>query len=246
MRIDRDKWRSQWDEGDFPSLPCPNCSAPLNFDENSLVVRTSAYSRELLDFTDVDEPPSRFSAWFVCGYSKCGEVVSISGDCYYQYGYNNVGQTITERKFQPRAMNPGPPVVPISDDVPEPIFSTLKDSFGLLWVSNEACAGRLRVVLELVLDNQGFPVEPDPGKFVSLDQRIKGWHSRHRAYGIAQSFMAVKWLGNVGSHETRISRDRLLDAYEILYRVLVQLFPPDERDLDELSEKIVKSKGRSD
>ena len=48
MRIDRDLWRPYWQEGDYPSLPCPQCRAPLNFDNASLRVRTSAHNVQLV------------------------------------------------------------------------------------------------------------------------------------------------------------------------------------------------------
>ena len=246
MLIDRYKWRPQWDEGDYPSLPCPTCGGPLNFDEDSLVVQTSGHNRELVELTDAGAALSRFSAWFVCGNSKCGEAVAISGNCTYQYAYDNFGATISERKFHPTAMHPSPPVIATDDDVPQPIRAALTESFGLFWINKEACASRLRVVLEIILDNWGCPAEPRPGKFVSLHQRIENWHSLYGASGVMQSLMAIKWLGNVGSHETRIARERLLDAYEILSRVLKQLFPPDERYLDDLAAEIVKSKGLPD
>ena len=47
MRIDRDLWRPHWQEGEYPSLSCPNCSAPLNFDDDSLAVRMSAHNIQL-------------------------------------------------------------------------------------------------------------------------------------------------------------------------------------------------------
>ena len=244
MRIDRDIWRPQWHEGNYPSLPCPACGAPLNFDEDSLEVRMPEHNRKLAEFTDIDEALSRFCAWFVCGHSHCTEVVSVSGNCTYHYDYDHDGKTITVRKFHPKFLHPGPPVIWASNDVPEPIRNALRASFSLLWLNHEACVGRLRVVLELILEHWGVPAETHSGKFVSLHKRIENWRSLYGASGVAQSLMAIKWLGNVGSHETQMSRERLLDAYEILSRLLRQLFPPDERRLDDLANEIVNSKGR--
>ena len=244
MRIHRKIWRAQWDEGDYPSLPCPACNAPLNFVEDSLVVKQPDYNQELFSWADLDEALSRFAVWFVCGHSKCGEVVAVSGDCTYDYAYNEMGETVAERTFHPVAMHPAPPVIVARHDVPQVIRNELTASFGLFWVSHESCASRLRVVVELILDHEGFPAESSPGKFVFLHQRIEDWHSLYGGLSIAKSFMAIKWLGNVGSHETRVSRERLLDAYEILSRLLERLFPADEGYLDELADEIVNSKGR--
>ena len=246
MRIDRDIWRARWDEGDYPSLPCPACNAPLNFDCDSLVVRRSNYNQELVSLTDIDEAISRFSVWFVCGHSKCGEVVSVVGNCTYAYAYDEGGKTVIKRTFNPRAVHPAPPVIVASDDVPPAVRYELTASFGQIWVNHESCASRLRVVVELILDNSDIPAESSTGKFVSLHQRIENWRSVYGASTVAKSLMAIKWLGNVGSHESRVSRDRLLDAFEILSRVLERLFPPDESHIDTLAEEIVGLKGRDD
>ncbi len=245
MTLDRETWRTQWEEGEYPSPPCPTCGAPLNWDEAVLVCRTSTHNSELVGQTDIDEAQSRFTGWFSCGHSKCGEAVAVLGHCTYRYAYGHSGETITKRRFHPKAMHPPPPVIETADEVPDDIRSVLLVSFRLLWTSSESCAGRLRVVVELILEHDGFPSEPSPGKFVSLDKRIKNWESFYGASGIAKSLMAIKWLGNVGTHETDVSRDRLLDAYEILDRVLKRIYPPDEGYLDEKADELVKTRGRS-
>ena len=246
MRLDRDLWQPKWKEGEFPSLPCPTCGALLNLDTDSLEVRTSCYMREQSALAGVEAVQSQFCAWLVCGHAKCGEVVAVSGDCSYQYAYDNMGNTVTERVFHPKFLCPGPPVISINSDVPQSIRDALADSFALMWISNEACASRLRVVLDLILEEWDIPREHSGGKFVSLHRRIADWNSRYSNSGVAQSLMAVKWLGNVGSHDLRISRSKLLDGYEILSRLLVQLFPSDDSYLDELADEIVKLKGQSD
>ena len=166
------------------------------------------------------------------------------GSCTYRYGYGENGETITKRRLRPTAMHPPPPVIAGADEVPDRIRDVLSVSFGLLWTNGESCAGRLRVVVELILEHHGFPAEPSPGKFVSLDKRLERWESCYGASGIGRSLMAIKWLGNVGAHETEVARDRLLDAYAILDRVLKQIFPADERYLDDLADELVKTRGR--
>lgn len=244
MRLDRETWRARWEGGDYPSPPCPTCGAPLNWDEAAVVERTPTHNVELVDLAGIEEAESKFAGWFVCGHARCGEAVVVLGKCTYRYGYGDDGNTVTRRSFHPTAMYPPPPVIAAAEEVPDRIRDVLSVSFGLFWTNGESCAGRLRVVVELILEQEGFPAEPSPGKFVALDRRIDRWSSIYGASGIATSFKAIKWLGNVGAHETEVSRDRLLDAYEILDRVLKQMFPVDERYLDELADELVKTRGR--
>ena len=242
MRIDRDLWRPRWREGDYPSLPCPHCRAPLNFDNESLSVRTSAHNVDLVDHTDIDEALSGFSAWLICGHSKCGQHVAVTGLCTYRYAYDEKGDTITERVFSPKTLLPGPPLIALASDIPKSVRGMLLSSFDLFWLDSESCANRLRVALELILEDQGLPATDADGKLVSLHRRIDDWHSTHGALTVATSLMAIKWLGNDASHKTGISRTRLVDAYDIFSLLLKRLYPPDERDIDELAENIVRSR----
>lgn len=245
MTVNRDLWKPEWPEGEYPSLPCPSCDAPMNFDDNSFEKRTSAHNRDYVDCVGIEVALSRFSGWFVCGDAKCGEVVTVGGDCSYDYDYGEDGQTITVMTLHPKGLHPGPPVITVPADAPHSIRAALTSSYGLLWTSTNACASRLRIVLELILDDSGFPAETPNGKFVSLHERILAWREHYGATSLAQALMAIKWLGNVSSHEASLRLDRVLDAYEILERLLEQLYPEDPRRLDELAASINESKGRS-
>ena len=244
MRIDRDLWRPRWQEGDYPSLPCPNCTAPLNFEDDSLIVRTSRHNVELVNLTDIDQARAGFTAWLICGHFKCRQFVAASGYCTYHYAYDDAGQTITNRVFSPLSLFPSPPLIALDENVPEPIRETLRVSFGLFWLDGEACTNRLRLALELILKDWEFPAINAEGKFTTLHSRIDGWHALYGAQTVATSLMAIKWLGNLASHEVGVSRDRIIDAYEIFSRLLTRLYPPDERHLDQLAEEIVRSKGQ--
>ena len=247
MRLDRDTWRARWDEGDIPSPPCPMCGAPMNWEEDAAAIRMPTHNRELVSLTDVEEGESRFSGWFACGHARCGEVVAVSGVTSYRYDYGERGETVVRQRLHPVTMHPPPPVIRVSDEVPQCIKDVLSESFGLFWMNGESCASRLRVVVELVLDGQDVPRKKPGSGFVSLHERIENWGSgSKKKEAIAKSLMAIKWLGNIGSHEHEVSRDRLLDAYEILDRALKWIYPSDDTYLDELADKMVRSKGRQD
>ena len=245
MTIERELWQTAWADGEFPSLPCPTCDARLNFDESSFRCESSKHNVELVDIAGIDEALARFSGMFVCGHAKCGEIVMVAGDCSYEYGYGPNGETVTEQTLHPRSMHPGPPVISISAEVTDEIQSALTSSYPLLWSDYDACASKLRVVLERILSNEGFPAAGVDGKLVPLHQRILAWQEHTGATSIAKSLMAIKWLGNVGAHESDLSLNDVLNAYEILERLLQQLFPPDTTHLDALTDRINEMKGRS-
>ena len=58
--------------------------------------------------------------------------------------------------------------------------------------------------------------------------------------------MAVKWLGNAGSHSgTTVSAEDVLDAYELMEKLLAEVFNEESKKLKALAKKIIENKGPS-
>ena len=55
--------------------------------------------------------------------------------------------------------------------------------------------------------------------------------------------MAVKWIGNDGSHEGDLSQNDLLDVFEILNYVLDEMYEQRAKNVAKLATKINKAKG---
>ena len=55
--------------------------------------------------------------------------------------------------------------------------------------------------------------------------------------------MAIKWVGNTGSHSNKLTRERLLDVYEILEYVINLLYDSKYGKLKKNMLKINKKKG---
>lgn len=245
MTIDRYLWQPVWDEHAFPALPCPSCDARLNFDAKSVEIKASQYNRHLADVAGIDEVVARFSGRFLCGHDKCGEIVQVSGDCHYEYGYDERGATITNEFLHPQTMHPGPPIIRIGEAVPENIQEALMTSFSLFWTDYDACAGKLRTTLELILKHSGIEGVDANGTFVPLHQKILAYQESGGDEKIATSLMAVKWLGNVSAHESGLCLDAVLDGYEILELTLAKLFPTDTSVVEDLADRVNSTKGRA-
>ena len=64
---------------------------------------------------------------------------------------------------------------------------------------------------------------------LNLHARIEEFAKRDAVIGA--QLMALKWLGNTGSHEGSVTKDDLLGAFEIMEHALVEL-------IDRRSEKV--------
>lgn len=66
--------------------------------------------------------------------------------------------------------------------------------------------------------------------------------NRHKH--LKELFLAIKWLGNAGSHSNKeITIDDVLDAYEIMETVLKELFEYKKDTVKKLAKKIIKKQG---
>lgn len=55
--------------------------------------------------------------------------------------------------------------------------------------------------------------------------------------------MALKWLGNAGSHDRTVSKSDLLDAFEILEHALAEIIDRRSAKVAELAKKLAKKHG---
>ena len=57
--------------------------------------------------------------------------------------------------------------------------------------------------------------------------------------------LAVKWIGNEGSHPGSVSRDDLLDAFQLVEHLLDEIFINRRAEMSKISRKVLRHKGPS-
>lgn len=75
---------------------------------------------------------------------------------------------------------------------------------------------------------------------LSLHNRIEEFKKKSSA--LADLLMAIKWLGNAGSHITAITSNDILDAYEMMEHLLAEIYDPPAKNLAKLAKQINQSK----
>jgi hypothetical protein len=106
-------------------------------------------------------------------------------------------------------------------------------SWGDLW----AAANHIRSCVEKLLDYLGEPKARD------LHQRIENYTKQDEQRGTA--LLAVKWVGNAGSHADNISRDEVYDAFDIIEVVLKDVLSRDYSKVAKAVDAINKRRFRS-
>jgi len=150
-------------------------------------------------------------------------------------------------------MSPSLNIIPVSANFGEDLSNLLKQSFILYWVDIDSCANKLRVFIEKLLDDLKIRkqrrVVRDGAKKIkklSLGERIgevKQHSTKYSQYG--DSFKAIKWIGNVGSHGSEtVTRERLIQAYQIIEYLLEKIYYQNEIEIKKIVKEINKKKGK--
>ncbi|WP_347455380.1 DUF4145 domain-containing protein [Acinetobacter thermotolerans] len=170
-------------------------------------------------------------------HHKCGDKVIVCGEGtieenYTDYILTEEGYCPCEREFidvfTPRYFQPALNLFKVPDKVPSEIKDIIYESFALTLSSPSSAVNKLRIAIEILLTEFGIQGKDRKGAFVSLDQRIKSIEQNHILFPQQQLLLAIKWLGNSGSHEENaIFIDELFDAFQIIEKLLNNLYSYD-------------------
>ncbi|MGB9151341.1 MAG: DUF4145 domain-containing protein, partial [Burkholderiales bacterium] len=141
---------------------------------------------------------------------------------------------------------PMPDMIDIPSKCPEEVKAERRESFALFWSNRAACAGRIRLALESLMNHLGVPKRKKEknGKYsdLSLHARIDAFAKTKSTFG--PQLMALKWLGNAGSHSSEVSQADLLDAFEIMEHSLLEIIDKRSAKVAALAKKLTKKHGR--
>lgn len=234
-------------------LRCSSCGGgTLRVKEGSLNKRQTNSAKEFYEVVGevCEKDSSRFSLLLEC--KNCNEVFCVAGttslkeyhgncgfeeclDRYYEYSKEGIGDLCDHYHdyYDIKFVNPQIDIFSIPDQTTDSIKGFLIKSFALFWSDEEASANKIRTVLELLMDN--FKIRKtgtnEKGKeyLLPLDRRLELFKSYKDFVHLSEKLSAIKFLGNAGSHTQSVSKEDLLDAYEILEYVLEECFQRQNR-----------------
>lgn len=238
--------------GDVPDWVCPECmKGILRVKKNSFRYEETAESKR--NHNDDWEPYMNkyvYSCLLVCPRNICRGVVSSSGhgEVNWYQDYDDVTgapEDIMADSFSPRYFHPPLNIFVVPRKTPKNVKEEIKQSFALFFCSPGSAANRIRIALEKLLTHLGvkrFVNANGKRHSLKLHNRIELLPNKYS--GVKNLFLAVKWLGNAGSHATRdISSADVLDCYQILEEALNRLFDRNHMPIDILVNLINQNKG---
>ncbi|WP_224249094.1 DUF4145 domain-containing protein [Hyalangium gracile] len=254
MTFDRTRWTVPFTKDRVPSWPCPRCEegtlVPVkeSFTEKLTAESRQAYAHQAWE---PEWDRGRFAGRLVCTRTECTEPVVVCGDTrgvVDDVDPETGGPTYTTA-FHPVFFHPALPLFRVPPKCTEEIRAELKRAWALYWSDSASCANRVRTCVELVLTHLRIPRSTRSQKNrkirLKLHDRIELFKQRNAE--LAQALMAVKWIGNIGSHEGGaggVGREDILNGLELLEHVLVEVFEQRSKRLARMGKQIVKRKGR--
>jgi hypothetical protein len=232
MPINRRLWKQPFYEYRIPAWQCPTCfSGLLVLRENSFQFAQTTESKNAQpeeDWGDRDWITYTFSAILDCSNKACKECVTTCGQGGISEDYSPVedgSYDLTYTKwFTPEYFFPPLVIFPVPRHCPQSVADETKASFRLFFCDQASASNHIRKAVENLMTEQGikrFDTKNGQRVAVPLHRRIDLYSNRNR--DIAELLMAIKWIGNAGSHAGEINKDDVLDAYEILEIVLDEL-----------------------
>lgn len=213
--------------------PCPTCNVGiLNIPPDNRIIQTETQkSKERCSYGDNHYSDYLFSMHLICNSCKDSAIVigSVSEENYPINEDNGIQKHVT-----PVAFYPAPTIIHIPESCPKSVTKLLLDSFGLYWTDVSACANKIRVAIEVLLNELNIPSNKP------LHSRLEEFKKVN--HGVASFLIAIKWIGNAGSHFSGLTKEDALDAYEMLEFALEKLYNDREKKLIELSNEINSTK----
>jgi hypothetical protein len=248
MPINRRLWKDCF--VNVPSYPCPECSdGRLSIERETLSVIETGPSLELHEHEawDPDWIRKSFSALLRCNNPACGEIVSVGGKVSVEQDYSDPEERDYYDLFYPAYFYPALPIFRVPNNCPASVASELELSFSHFWTDTGASANRLRTATEALLTDRRIPrttVNKQKKRIaLTLHSRIEKFAQSNKE--AAEMLMAIKWIGNSGSHDSwAMDRDSLLNGFELFEHVLELLYERRADRLKRTAADITKRKGK--
>lgn len=247
--MNRILWKQSLGESSCPAWPCPTCKkGTVSLIPKTLVAKETIKSVQAHneDGWDPEWIETTFIARGICGHPSCKEEFSIAGIGGIEPEYGPEGDYEWGDYYSPQYCRPMPDIFEFPPKCPDDVQAELRAAFALFWSHRAACAGRIRVALECLMNHLGVPKKKkdSQGKYydLTLHKRIDAFAQNEPKIG--PQLMALKWLGNSGSHDSEVSQDDLLDAFEIMEHSLGEIIERRSERVALLAQKMTKKHGK--
>ncbi|MFX0593308.1 DUF4145 domain-containing protein [Melissospora conviva] len=228
----------------LPHIFCPTCSRGHLEKSTDFTTQLSGQSlreREYAEDWDPDWIRGVFVGILTCSLTHCSERVAIVGD--YEVVYMDTRSDASQEyapwvsRYRLRFARPAPLIVNCPPRTPPTVQNAAMAAATVIWTDPAGAAGRLRVAVEELMTAQRISRSKLENKKGGGQRRVpRTAHERIKEFelikpDVAGVLMAVKWIGNSGSHKSGLSVQDVLDGAQMLSLALRLLYDPSDAEL---------------
>ena len=215
-------------ENSWPLFPCRNCGQVSQKVTN--LNRSEAEASKKLHSDDDFDPEwiyGNFTAISTC--QNCKDKVYIVGTYGIEWLPSEDDDGTPRADFVPshtiKYMTPAYQAVKLPKQCPESVVRLFDEAMEVFFANPDLCANRIRTSIDALLTDQKVP----RFKTKSGKRRRLGVHERIDLFkavntDVAELLEAVKWIGNEGSHQAKLTFADLIDGLEIYGLALKLLY----------------------
>lgn len=247
--MNREFWKKRTFTSKIPNdYRCPKCEIGY-LKLEKLVSHLRPGQEELIRYNYPYGIEYIFNGILICKSNNCMNVVSISGislkDIHFPVRDEVSGEYhdgyITE--YEPKFFLPNLNLINLPKSLPKTVEEEIKLSFSHYFNDLSSCANRIRNSIEYILDDLKAPKKFKNNKnkfqvFTKLHNRILHY-KKYKNKKIANLLLAIKIIGNEGSHIGNVTIEDILDAYEFLEKIINFAYSNDEKILHNKAIEIV-------
>jgi hypothetical protein len=248
--IDRESFLDYFELDQLPDWNCSSCQkGKLIFSENNITLFETKLSKTYRkdddwNYGQIDE---HFCGILQCSHPKCKETFSIAGKKFWYHDVDQAKEIKPEARYSLSYVYPTIHIFKIDDNISYEVYDAIVNAFRIFWLDKSSCANAIRKVVEAVLDDKKIvKTKLEKGKRVrlSLHKRLGLFEDKSTlaSKSIAEALLAVKWIGNAGSHELEVDTDDLLNGFELLQFALQKMYGSYDVDIAQLTKQINKRK----
>lgn len=237
MKFDRKIWLN-WKS----RKPCPSCESGLLLPQKKggFIQNETENSKHMNSYGGYSYSEYVFSLHLKC--SNCNEIIVVSGlkleenePSDYEIGIR--------KSVMPISFFPAPKIISIPRSCPKSVSNILNTSFFLYWSDLSSCANKIRISIEVLLTELKIRKTTQVrNKRINLKLHERILLFKKLNSEVSDFLLSIKWIGNAGSHFSNVTKENILDAYELLQYSLNQLYDDKKKELVKLSKEINKKK----
>ncbi len=254
MPVDRKIYKTPFRNGSIPQWECPSCSKGVfKGEKGSFFYKETKESSDAQDIDGWDPTWIEYiySCRLICTNPSCKSVIvsSGTGSVEYEQVYKLNDEIPDIRHydyFQPKVFIPNLNIFNVAPDTPDDVKQDIKKSFELFFINQSSSLNQLRIAIEKILSHLRIKkyTKTKKGRMIpiTLHARIELLPRKHQ--DVRDLLIAIKWLGNTGSHSSDATIDDVMDAYDIFEIILNNLFDSRLSEVKKIASQVNKKKGR--